>query len=56
MGWSRLAGSVTTVDIPGDHTSILRPPGVDRLAEAMRAEIERSEGVPEPSAAETSGD
>ncbi|MDR3635926.1 MAG: amino acid adenylation domain-containing protein [Isosphaeraceae bacterium] len=39
MGWSAFANEVTSRKVPGDHTSILRPPGVDLLAEALRAEL-----------------
>ncbi len=37
MGWDRLVqGGVTTHVVPGDHTTILRPPSVAILAEALR--------------------
>jgi hypothetical protein len=45
MGWGKLASSVTTRVIPGDHASILRPPGVIRLGQALRAEIEKGEAA-----------
>jgi amino acid adenylation domain-containing protein len=35
-GWERLAAQVQTEDIPGDHYSILRSPGVETLAERLR--------------------
>ncbi len=39
MGWGRLAAVVATHVVPGNHASILKAPGVLKLAEALRAEI-----------------
>ncbi len=37
LGWSSLVeGGVNVVTVPGDHASILRSPGVERLAESLR--------------------
>ena len=45
LGWGRLAaGGVTSHEIPGDHVSILAPPGVDVLAGALRTAIEADSG------------
>ncbi len=44
MGWSAWAtGGVVAHDIPGDHATILREPGVARLARLLRSEIEAAE-------------
>lgn len=43
MGWSSRARTVRAVVVPGDHASMLHPPNVERLAEAVRVEIERRE-------------
>ena len=40
MGWNRLAQSLKTRVIPGNHATILKAPGVAKLAAALRAEIE----------------
>jgi thioesterase domain-containing protein len=45
LGWARFAGDVVCRAIAGDHASILAAPGVDDLAAAIRAEIERAEGA-----------
>ncbi len=44
LGWGRLAADVECRAIPGDHASILAMPGVDALAEALGAELDRTEG------------
>ena len=40
MGWKRLAKHLKTCVIPGNHATILKAPGVAKLASALRAEIE----------------
>jgi amino acid adenylation domain-containing protein len=47
LGWDRLAGGgVTVYDVPGDHATILKAPGVRVLAEALRSELDgRGEGA-----------
>ena len=44
MGWTALASAVTIHTIPGDHATILQPPGVEILAGVLSSEFARSEG------------
>jgi amino acid adenylation domain-containing protein len=41
-GWGQLVGTLETVAIPGTHMDILREPHVSRLAECLKACIERA--------------
>ena len=51
LGWGPLAeGGVEVLDLPGDHTTILRPPAVSDLAAALRSQ------VPDALGFHTSGD
>ncbi|HEY2157300.1 MAG TPA: amino acid adenylation domain-containing protein [Isosphaeraceae bacterium] len=44
-GWGRLAkGGVASHPIPGAHVTMLAPPGVEVLAQVIRAELDRAEG------------
>ena len=40
MGWKRLANDLIVHKIPGNHATMLKAPGVARLAATLRAEIE----------------
>ena len=43
LGWSRVvAGRLTSEPIPGDHYTIMREPGVDVMAERLRAHLDAS--------------
>jgi thioesterase domain-containing protein len=43
MGWSAVSrGPVHVVEVPGSHTSILLQPGVQRLAEELKAALDRA--------------
>jgi thioesterase domain-containing protein len=43
MGWSAVSrGPVHVVEVPGSHTSILLEPGVQRLAEELKAALDRA--------------
>jgi amino acid adenylation domain-containing protein len=43
LGWGRLAAEVTDHEVPGDHVSILGPPGVDALAATLRRAMDEAE-------------
>ena len=44
LGWTRLAeGGVEVYEVPGDHNLPFEEPGVRRLAERLRARLERSD-------------
>jgi len=41
LGWGRLVeGELVAQVVPGDHHTLLRPPGVDRLAAILRAVLD----------------
>lgn len=51
-GWERVAtGSLTVVDVPGDHFSMLVPPALTTLADAVRTAIAQVPPPPPPPAA-----
>ena len=43
MGWERVAGSIATYDVPGDHTTMLKEPHVRMLAERLKTCLDRSQ-------------
>ena len=47
LGWGRLAGHATTIDVDGDdHDSILREPNVQHFAERLTSALAQSVGGP----------
>ncbi|MGI8495832.1 MAG: hypothetical protein ACR2L1_11060, partial [Pyrinomonadaceae bacterium] len=45
LGWQRLAaagGTVETIEVPGDHQTMIKMPQVEKLAEALEKSISRA--------------
>ena len=42
-GWTNLVGKLEMHRVPGGHTSMLRPPNIDHLAERLRSCLEKAQ-------------